>query len=67
MAIQGVILTAVVQTGHVDLSIGLFTSANISPVLLVVNGLTFWAYLQLSWLVLSRVATVTHSVFNSLR
>lgn len=65
--IQGAILTAVVQYGYVDLSKGLSTSTNFSPTLLVVNGLTFWAYLQLSWLVLSRVATVTHSVFNSLR
>lgn len=32
-----------------------------------VNGVTFFAYLQLSWVVLSRVAAVTHSVCNSLR
>eukprot|EP00960_Hanusia_phi_P057320 763527-Hanusia_phi.AAC.5 len=35
--------------------------------MLAVNGVTFYAYLQLSWLVLSRVAAVTHSVCNSLR
>eukprot|EP00546_Thalassionema_frauenfeldii_P021257 CAMPEP_0178904110 /NCGR_PEP_ID=MMETSP0786-20121207/5519_1 /TAXON_ID=186022 /ORGANISM="Thalassionema frauenfeldii, Strain CCMP 1798" /LENGTH=193 /DNA_ID=CAMNT_0020575533 /DNA_START=352 /DNA_END=933 /DNA_ORIENTATION=- len=36
------------------------------PILLV-NGLTFYLYLQLSWVVMSRVGAVTHSVCNSLR
>jgi len=35
--------------------------------MLLVNGITFWMYLQLSWIVLGRVTTVTHSVCNSLR
>jgi len=34
---------------------------------MLINGITFWAYLQLSWLVLGRVSAVTHSVLNSLR
>ena len=34
---------------------------------MLINGVTFWAYLQLSWLVLGRVSAVTHSVLNSLR
>ena len=35
--------------------------------LLALNGAGFFAYLQLSWVVLSRVTAVTHSVCNSLR
>ena len=35
--------------------------------MLLINGSTFWLYLQLSWLVLARVAAVTHSVCNALR
>ena len=34
---------------------------------LAINGAAFWAYLQLSWLVLARVSDVTHSVCNSMR
>uniref|UniRef100_A0A6U4TXC1 Sugar phosphate transporter domain-containing protein n=1 Tax=Hemiselmis andersenii TaxID=464988 RepID=A0A6U4TXC1_HEMAN len=34
---------------------------------LLVNGVSFYAYLQLSWVVLSRIAAVSHSVCNSLR
>ena len=33
----------------------------------VLNGVAFWAYLQLSWLVLARVTAVTHSVCNAMR
>ena len=35
--------------------------------LVALNGVAFFAYLQLSWVVLSRVDAVTHSVCNSLR
>lgn len=35
--------------------------------LLVLNGITFYLYLQLSWVVISRVGAVTHSVCNALR
>ena len=38
-----------------------------STPILVVNGVAFWAYLQLSWLVLARVTAVTHSVCNAMR
>ena len=31
-----------------------------SMTILVINGVAFWAYLQLSWLVLARVTVVTH-------
>jgi len=34
---------------------------------LLLNGIAFWAYLQLSWLVLGKVSAVTHSVCNSMR
>eukprot|EP00960_Hanusia_phi_P014281 421096-Hanusia_phi.AAC.2 len=34
---------------------------------LLINGLTFFLYLQMSWLVLARVSAVTHSIINSLR
>mmetsp|Transcript_6733 Transcript_6733/g.10654 ORF Transcript_6733/g.10654 Transcript_6733/m.10654 type:complete len:332 (+) Transcript_6733:26-1021(+) len=36
------------------------------PILLL-NGVTFYLYMQLSWVVMSRVGAVTHSVCNSLR
>lgn len=35
--------------------------------LLLLNGITFYLYLQLSWVVISRVGAVTHSVCNALR
>jgi drug/metabolite transporter (DMT)-like permease len=35
--------------------------------MLLLNGLTFYLYLQLSWVVMSKVGAVTHSVCNSLR
>ena len=38
-----------------------------STPILVINGVAFWAYLQLSWLVLARVSAVTHSVCNAMR
>jgi drug/metabolite transporter (DMT)-like permease len=38
-----------------------------SMTILVINGVAFWAYLQLSWLVLARVTAVTHSVCNAMR
>ena len=38
-----------------------------SMTILVLNGVAFWAYLQLSWLVLARVTAVTHSVCNAMR
>ena len=38
-----------------------------STPILVINGVAFWAYLQLSWLVLARVTAVTHSVCNAMR
>lgn len=34
---------------------------------LMLNGFSFYAYLQLSWVVLGRVSAVTHSLLNSLR
>jgi len=33
----------------------------------MLNGITFYAYLQLSWVVLARIPAVTHSVCNSMR
>mmetsp|Transcript_8957 Transcript_8957/g.26875 ORF Transcript_8957/g.26875 Transcript_8957/m.26875 type:complete len:340 (+) Transcript_8957:116-1135(+) len=39
----------------------------VGRVLLLANGVSFWAYLQLSWLVLARVSAVTHSVCNAMR
>lgn len=36
------------------------------PILLV-NGISFYAYLQLSWVVMGQVGAVTHSVCNALR
>lgn len=33
----------------------------------LVNGMTFYLYLQLSWVVLSKIGAVTHSVCNALR
>jgi drug/metabolite transporter (DMT)-like permease len=44
---------------------GFQSIANI-PMLLL-NGLTFYLYLQLSWVVMGMVDSVTHSVCNSLR
>lgn len=35
--------------------------------MLLLNGLTFHLYLQLSWVVMGKVGAVTHSVCNSLR
>lgn len=35
--------------------------------LLLVNGISFYAHSQLSWVVLTRVSAVTHSVCNSIR
>jgi solute carrier family 35 protein E1 len=35
--------------------------------LLLMNGVTFWMYLQMSWVALGRVDAVTHSVLNCLR
>jgi solute carrier family 35 protein E1 len=34
---------------------------------LLLNGLTFWLYLQLSWLALGRMPAVSHSVVNAMR
>jgi drug/metabolite transporter (DMT)-like permease len=36
-------------------------------ILLVVNGVSFYAYLQLSWVVMAHAGAVTHSVCNALR
>ena len=53
---------------------GLVAAVDVSQLLqagrggsVLVNGVTFYAYLQLSWVVLGRVAAVTHSVCNSMR
>lgn len=35
--------------------------------LVVLNGVTFYSYLLMSWLVLSRVSIMTHSVMNAMR
>lgn len=34
---------------------------------LIINGMTFWLYLQMSWVALDRVDAITHSVLNALR
>ncbi|KAJ1424266.1 hypothetical protein B484DRAFT_451572 [Ochromonadaceae sp. CCMP2298] len=34
---------------------------------LLLNGLSFWLYLQLSWLALGRMPAVSHSVVNAMR
>ena len=35
--------------------------------ILILNGVSFYAYLQLSWVVMGQVGAVTHSVCNALR
>jgi hypothetical protein len=49
------------------LPIGVGTEAASSLGLVLINGASFYAYLQLSWICLGRMSAVSHSVANSLR
>jgi hypothetical protein len=54
--------------GIVVILVGRNDLANLVNIpMLLLNGLTFYLYLQLSWVVMSKVGAVTHSVCNSLR
>jgi len=78
LAWLGVLLQLAVMAAKalvlVPKGLGLAAAAALPPVppteslgTLLVNGVSFFAYLQLSWVVLGRMTPVSHSLANSLR
>lgn len=65
----GAIIQAIIILGGTVVKNGVLPALPTSAVLptLILNGVSFYAYLQLSWVVLNRMSAVSHSLTNSLR